>query len=82
MLGGIGDLDVGSHVPHAETATNGTDHQEASSSDLVDQEEKIDDCAASLDDTKETSSEEGRVGADNADTFEDRWRIVVDGIDT
>ena len=82
MLGGLRDLDVRSHIPHAQTATDRTNHQEPSSSELIDEEEKIDDGSNGLDDSKQASGKQRCVCALNTNALEYRGRIIIDGVDT
>lgn len=82
MLGGVGDSDIATHIPKAGRATNGANHEQKASSQLVDQEEEPDESHASLDNTEDTSSKERGVGSGDADALEDRGRVVVDGVDS
>lgn len=49
---------------------------------MIDEEDEIDQSENSLDDTEETGSEECGVGSSDANTLENRRRVVIDSVDT
>ena len=82
VLGRFSDGNVGTDVPQAKTATRSSDHQQLSSTVLINKEDKIDDCENGLDNTEQTSREERGVKSNNSDTLKHRWGVVVDGVDS
>lgn len=82
VLGWLGDGDVGTDVVEAETTSEGTNHQKTTTAKSLNKEEEVDEGEGSLDNAKETGSEEGGVRSSDTDGLEDGWRVVVDGVDT
>lgn len=65
--------DVSSDVPQTDTTTNSSDQQKTSSAILIDKENEVDEREDSLDNTKQTSSEQRGVCASDTDRLEDGW---------
>jgi hypothetical protein len=82
MLGGLSNGDVCTHIPQAERATESAVHEQVPASKIIDQEEEPHQGNDCLDNTEDTSCEQGGVGTGDTDRFEDRGRIVVDGVDS
>lgn len=82
MLSGFGGCDVASYVPQAERTAESTDHKQATTTELINEEDEVDDGEDCLDDAEETGCEERGVGSSDSDGFEYCWGIVVDGINS
>lgn len=81
VLGRLDDVDVGTDDPHADGASDGTNEQQLSATELVNKEEQPDDGHEGLDDTENTSQDVNSVRLDT-EGLEDGRRVVVDGVDT
>lgn len=79
---GVGDLDVCTNKVHGECTTSSTNHEEVSSTHVVNKNHEPDKGQSSLDNTKDTRGEEAGVCSGNADRFEDGRAVVVDGVDS
>lgn len=73
MVRGLGNLDVRSNNPHADTTTGRANHQESSSAVLINQEDEVYNGTNSFDDTKQTSGKERSIGSDNSYALENCW---------
>ncbi len=78
----LGECDVASDIPQAKRTTDCADHQQVTTTVLIDQEDEVEDCEYSLDDTEETGGEERVRGTGDTDGFEDGWGVVVDSVDS
>jgi len=81
-MGWVCNLDVRSDVIEAEGTAEGTEHEEVSSTEVVDEEEEPDDGYEGLDNAEDTGSEERGICARDTNRFEDSWRVVVDGVNS
>lgn len=62
VLRGLRNADVGAYDPHADGTGDGTDEQEFSPAELIDQEQQPYKCHDGLDDTKDASHQVHRAG--------------------
>lgn len=81
MVRRVGDLDVCTDIVEAESTPESTEHEEVSSTKVVDEEEEPDDGYQCLDDTEDAGGEERGVCAGDTNGFEDCGGVVVDGVD-
>jgi len=76
----VGHLDVSSDDPHADSAAQGAEHEQISSSKVVDHVEQPEYGENRLHHAKEARREEASVRSRDTQTREHRRRIVVDSI--
>lgn len=82
MGSGVSYGNIASDVEEAERAADSTDHEEAATAKLVDEEDEVDYCSDGFDDAEETGGEERGIDSGNTDGFEDCGAVVVDGVDS
>lgn len=75
------DLDVSADIIQAECSTECTEHQEVSTTEVIDEKEEPNDRYECFDYAEDASSKERGICTGDTDGFEDYWRVIVDGID-
>lgn len=70
VLGGVGDVDVGSDVPHGKGTTDATDEEDRTTSEAIDEDEKPDDSSKEFENTEDTGGEQRGVGTSDTDGLE------------
>lgn len=69
VLGRLGDLDVCADNPQADGATSGTDQEQVTATDAINEVQQPHEGDDSLDDTEDTGSQKGGVGTSDTDTL-------------
>lgn len=69
MLGGLGDLDVCTNDPQADGTTGGTDQEQVTTTDAINEVQQPNEGDDSLDNTEDTSGQETSVGTGNTNTL-------------
>jgi hypothetical protein len=78
----ICNLNVGANEPHAKRATNSSNHEEKTTTKVVNENKDPDERQGSLDHAKDTGGEEASACTGDADALKDGRAVVVDGIDS
>ena len=69
VLGRFGDLDVCADDPQADGATGGTDQEQVAATDAINEVQQPHESDDGLDDTEDTGSQKGGVGASDTNTL-------------
>lgn len=77
VIGGIGDGNVGTNIPQAQWAANSADDEKKSSTEMVNQVKKPNECNSGLDNSKDASGEQAGVCAGDTNRAEDGRGVVV-----
>jgi len=80
--GWFGNSDVGTNVVHGQASANGASYEDSSSGEAIDDEEAEHEGAEGFDDAVDTGGEKASGCALYTERFENRGRVVVDGVNT